>query len=69
LALLARVRRLPRNLTLAVALLLLTVFGFAGCSGKYPAHTQPGTYIFTIVTTGAQSGISHQVSVTLNVTP
>jgi hypothetical protein len=49
--------------------LLAALFGFAGCSGKYPGHTPPGTYNFTIVTTGVQSGISHQVSVSLNVTP
>jgi hypothetical protein len=69
LALLVRVRRLSRNLALMLAFSLVTVFCLSGCSGKYPAHTPPGTYNFTIVTTAAQSGIVHQVSVTLNVTP
>jgi hypothetical protein len=67
--LLVRRRRRPRHLTLAATLSVITVFGLAGCSGKYPAHTAPGTYNFTIFTTGVQSGIIHQVSLTLNVTP
>ena len=69
LALLVRVRCLRRNLTLVLALSLVTVFCLSGCSGKYPAHTPPGTYNFTISATGVQSGIIHRVSVTLNVTP
>ena len=67
LGLLARGRRLPRSLLLAVS--LGTLLGLSGCSGKFPDHTAPGTYTFNVVSKGVQSGISHQVAVTLIVTP
>jgi len=45
----------------------------SGCSGKYPAHTPPGTYTIPITATGtvpnSNGPTTHTLNITLIVTP
>ncbi len=58
---------------LSIPLLAILATGLTACSGKYPAHTPPGTYIIPITATGASAGssvaITHTLSLTLVVIP
>ena len=58
--------RIP-NLLLALLLTAATLT-LAGCSGLYPGHTPPGTYIVTVIAHGNTTGIEHSAQLTLVVT-
>ena len=58
--------RLP-NL-LAVLLLSVSALTLSGCSGLYPGHVAPGTYVVTVAGHARSSGIEHSTQLTLVVT-
>ena len=65
----ARLRRRHRIPPLLACFLLAAVLALGGCSGKYPAHTDPGTYTINVQVRAEQTGIVHIVPITLTVTP
>jgi len=69
---LARKRSRLRGSLMMVALAVMTA-GLGACSGKYPAHTPPGTYTIPLTATGTTAGstgpTTHTLTVTLTVTP
>ena len=68
-AIMRRRRKLPRIMGLCIGLSVgLIAMTFAGCSARYPGHTRPGTYTFTVTGQGVATHISHTATVTLIVT-
>jgi parallel beta-helix repeat protein len=65
-ALLLLRRRRRIELALFAGLLGVMAMGVSGCSGKYPAHTPPGTY--TVVVRASSGAQTHTAAVTLTVT-
>jgi len=64
----AATRRSRRRGTVLLAGFLMCGATFlSGCSGKYPAHTAPGTYAISVEVRGEQSRIVHDAPITLTV--
>ena len=61
-----RRRRLAALLTLSVAAALVTTA--SGCSSRYCDSAAPGAYTLQITATGAQTGLTHTISLPLTVT-
>lgn len=60
-----RKRRSGLALFTAFAALFLLLNATTGCSGKYPASTEPGNYIIPITFTGTITGTAHTLSIPL----
>ncbi len=61
-----RSRRLPT--LLATILAALALLSGAGCSGKYPASTAPGSYTIPIIAIGTSTHRTHTLNIPFTVT-